>query len=217
MEKFKLQLEVREAKTPNQLRREGKIPATIYGRGIDSRSVQINAHEFSRLPAAAFSQIITLDGQAAGSTSALVRQVQRRATSNQILNVEFYQVQADRKLTVEVPLKFIGLSPAMKLGGQLVEFHQTVEVECLPKDIPTYLEVDLTAITELDQGIHFSDLQTPGGVEILNPGDEIVVRVSTPRAVSESEQPAGAAAAEAVPGVAAAEAAPGAAAAAKKA
>lgn len=195
MENFKLQLESREVKSPNQLRREGKIPATIYGRGISSRSVQINAQDFSRLPAAAFSQVITLHGSTSESTSALVRHVQRRPTTHQILNVEFYQVQADRKLTVDVPLKFVGISPAIKLGGQLIEFHKSAEVECLPKDIPNYIEVDLTEITELDQGIHFSSLKTPAGVEILNPGDEIVVRIATPRAV-ESEQPAAAAAVE---------------------
>lgn len=197
MEKFKLKLEGREAKTPNLLRREGKIPATIYGRGIKSTSVQVNAKEFSRLPAAAFSHVIELDGGEAGSTSALVRQVQRRATTHQILNVEFYQVQADRKLTVNVPLKFVGLSPAVKLGGQQVEFHQSVEVECLPKDIPDFIEVNLAQITELDQGIHFADLKVPDNVEILNPADEIVVRVATPRAVVEEAKPAAEAAPEA--------------------
>ncbi len=187
MQKFKLKLEHREKKTPNQLRREGKVPATIYGRGLESKSVQVCAREFSRLPAAAFSHVIELDSNE-GTSSALVRQVQRRSTTHEVLNVEFYQVQADRKLTVAVPLKFKGVSPAVKLGGQLVEFHQTVEVECLPKDIPDAIEVDLSQILELDHGIHFSELKVPAGVEILNPADEIVVRVSTPRAAGEAEK-----------------------------
>jgi large subunit ribosomal protein L25 len=191
MQKFKLTLENREQKTPNQLRREGKIPATVYGRGVPSKSVQVNAKEFSHLPHAAFSHVIELDGGQHGSTSALVRQVQRRATTHQVLNVEFYQVQADRKLTVRIPLKFIGTSPAIKLGGQLVEFHQEVEVECLPKDIPDCIEVDLAQIVELDQGIHFAALVVPKSVEILNPPDEIVVRISTPRAgVGDSDKQA---------------------------
>lgn len=197
MEKFKLKLEHREKKTANALRRDGKVPATIYGRGIASRSVQINAKEFSRLPAAAFSHIIELESNE-GPVSALVRHVQRRSTTNDILNVEFYQVQADRKLTVNVPLKFVGVSPAVKLGGQLVEFHQEVELECLPKDIPDFIEVDLTQITELDQGIHFGELKVPSVVQILNPTDEIVVRVASPRAErAEGEKAAGAGAGEA--------------------
>ncbi len=208
VEKFKLKLEPRQARTPNRLRQQGKIPATIYGRGVESRSVQVDAREFSRLPAAAFSHIIELVGEDDANLSALVRNVQRRSTTHEVLNIEFYRVQADRKLTVAVPLKFVGVSPAVKLGGQLIEFHHEAEVECLPADIPDSITVDLEQITELDQGIHFSDLKVPAGVEILNPAEEIVVRVATPRAAEEAPRAEAAAEAEA----AAAEAAPAAAA-----
>lgn len=193
MEKFKLQLEKRETKTPNQLRREGKIPATIYGRGLESQSVQVNEREFTRLPAAAYSHVVELSGFQDKALNAIIRHVQRRATSHQVMNIEFYQVQADRKLTVSVPLKFHGTSAAVQAGGQVVESYQEAQIECLPADIPDFLEVDLSQITEIEQGIHFSELKISDKIKILNPGDEIIVRVVAPRKVVEDTKPAAAA------------------------
>lgn len=206
MEKFKLKLEARHSKSPNATRRDGRIPATIYGPGIESESVQIDTKEFSRLPHAAYSHIIELAGADGKPVNAIIRNVQRRATTQQILNIEFYRVSSDRKLTVQVPLKFIGHSPAVGLGGLLQENYQEAEIECFPADIPDFIEVDLSLIEQLDHGIHFSELEVSNKIKILNPGDEIVVRVVTPRAVPTPEEEAKAAAAAA--GAAAPAAAP---------
>lgn len=176
MERFKLQLEARESKKPNQLRRVGKIPATLYGPESKSATLQIDAMEFTRLPAAAYSHVIEL-GTPEGAVNALIRQVQRKHVSNEILNVEFYRVAKDRKLTVTVPLKFIGVSPAVGKGGLLVEMFQTADLECLPSDIPDFIEVDISKIEEIDHGLHFSDLKLPAGVKVLNPPEELVARV----------------------------------------
>jgi large subunit ribosomal protein L25 len=195
MEKIKLQLESRDTIKPNQLRAQGKIPATLYGPGKPSESLQVDEKIFSRLPSAAFSHIIELE-TASGSVNALIRQVQRRPTTHKPLNIEFYRVSADHKITMTVPLSLVGESPAVQLGGMLVEIYQEAEIECLPKDIPDAIEVDLTKITEIEQGLHFSDLTVPPGVEILNPPEEIVVRVVEPRVIVEEEKPAAEAGAE---------------------
>jgi large subunit ribosomal protein L25 len=208
MEKFKLKLESRHTKSPIATRRDGKIPATIYGPGIDSESVQIDSKEFSRLPHAAYSHIIELTGSDK-PVNAIIRNVQRKATTQQVLNIEFYRVSADRKLTVQVPLKFVGTSPAVGLGGLLQENYDEAEIECFPSDIPDFIEVDLSLIEQLDHGIHFSELSVSNKIKILNPGDEIVVRVVTPRAIPTPEEEAKAAAAAAgAAAPAAAEAAP---------
>lgn len=190
MEKFKLTLEPRGTKKPNQLRREGQIPATVYGPGAESLTVMVNAKDFSRLPATAYSHIIELDGGKDGKISAIIRHVQRKSTSSEVLNVEFYRTQSDRKLTVTVPLKFNGVSPAVQAGGQLLEIHQEAEIECFPQDIPDYLVVDISTIEEIEQGIHFGELPVPTTVKVLNPADEIIVRVVAPRAVTAEEKPA---------------------------
>ena len=113
--------------------------------------------------------------------------MQRKSTTHEVLNIEFYRTQSDRKLTVTVPLKFIGSSPAVQAGGQVLEIHQEVEIECFPQDIPDYLEVDISNIQEIEQGIHFGELSAPDSVKILNPAEEIVVRVVAPRQVIEEK------------------------------
>lgn len=182
MQKFKLKLEQRENKKPNQLRREHKVPVTVYGPGKPSVSAQVCAHEFSRLPAAAYSHIIDLDLGGQGVLPAIIRDVQRKSTTGAVLNVQFYRTAADRKLSVTVPLKFTGSSPAVHQGGQLVEVYQEADIECFPQDIPDYLEVDISTIVEIDHGIHFGELKVPSTIKILNPHEEIVVRVVAKRA-----------------------------------
>lgn len=189
MEKIKLKLENRESRKPSQLRAQGKIPGTLYGPGKPAENVQVDEKIFSRLPAAAFSHVIELETES-GSVSALIRQVQRRPTTHKTLNVEFYRVSADHKLTMTVPLSFTGESPAVTAGGMLMEIYQEAEIECLPSDIPDTIEVDLSKLVEIEQGIHFADLKVPPGVEVLNPPDEIIVRVVEPRVVVEEEKPA---------------------------
>jgi large subunit ribosomal protein L25 len=191
MQKIKLNVKEREAKTPNQLRREAQLPATLYGPGEPSTNLQIEEKEFSRLPNAAYSHMIELD-LGTQAINAIIRNVQRKASTNKIMNVELYKVRLDRKLTVTVPLKFVGVSEAVTLGGQLVEVNLEAEIECFPTDIPDEIEVDLSVLKEIDQSIHFGDLKLSDKVEILNPHDEIIVKVITPREIVEEveEKPA---------------------------
>jgi large subunit ribosomal protein L25 len=200
MEKIKLNVQEREVKTPNELRREAKIPATLYGPGEPSVNLQVDEREFVRLPAAAYSHMIELE-LGSKPTNAIIRAVQRKASTNKIMNVELYRVRLDRKLTVTVPLKFVGSSPAVVLkGGQLIEAHQETEIECLPNDIPDFIEVDLSTLNEIDDFIHFGELKVPASVEILSPKDEVVAKVVTPREMpKEEEKPAEAVAEGAVP------------------
>ena len=196
MEKIKLAVQEREAKTPNELRREAKLPATLYGPGEPSLSLQVDEREFTRLPVAAYSHMIALE-IGAKQTNALIRSVQRKASTNKIMNIELYRVQLDRKLTVTVPLKFIGTSDAVvTFGGQLIEAHQETEIECLPNDIPDFIEVDLSAIKEIDGFIHFGELTVPKNVKILMPSEEVVAKVVTPREMPKEEPAAEAAASE---------------------
>lgn len=187
MEKIKLAVKEREAGTPNQLRREAKIPATLYGQGETSKNLQVDEKEFIHLPAAAYSHMIELDFGNGQPTNALIRHVQRHAASNKVLNVEFYKVRMDHKLTIVVPLQFVGTAPGVVKGGQLVESHIEAEIECFPNDIPDSIEVDLSTLEEIDDAIHFKDLKLPKGVEILNEPDDIVAKISEVRVAKEEE------------------------------
>jgi large subunit ribosomal protein L25 len=186
MEKIKLAVKQREGKKPRQLRRDGFVPATLYGPGQDSENVQVDAKEFSRLPVAAYSHMIELDFGTKANVNAVIRHVQRRSINHNLMHVEFYRVRLDRKLTMSVPLKFVGTSEAVVLGGQLQENYQEAEIESFPGDIPDFLEVDLSLITEIEGAIHFADLKVSDKIKILNPADEIIAKVTAPRAVVET-------------------------------
>ncbi|MBI2812519.1 MAG: 50S ribosomal protein L25 [Candidatus Melainabacteria bacterium] len=207
MEKIKLAVKAREDKKPRALRRDGFVPATLYGPGQDSESVQVEAKEFSRLPVAAYSHMIELDFGTKQNVNAVIRHVQRRSINHNLMHVEFYRVRLDRKLTMSVPLKFVGISPAVTLGGQLQENYQEAEIESFPGDIPDFLEVDLSAITEIEGAIHFSDLKVSDKIKVLNPLDEIIAKVTAPRAVAEGGAAAAADAAAAPAAAPAADAA----------
>jgi large subunit ribosomal protein L25 len=211
MEKIKIKVQERVAGKPNQLRREKKIPATIYGQGEVSKNLQVDEKEFTHLPAAALSHIVELDYGNGKPTSALIKHVQRHAASNKILNVEFYKVRLDHKITIVVALKFVGAAGGVVKGGQLVESHMEAEIECLPNDIPDFIEVDLSKLEEIDDAIHFRDLVVSDKVKILNEPDDIVAKISEIREVVE-EEPVVAEAAPAEGAEGAGEAAPGAAA-----
>ena len=198
MEKFKLAVAKREAKKPNLLRREGFLPATLYGRGVESENIQINAKEFSRLPAGAHSHMIELDIEGK-KVNAIIRGIQRHSTKDFVYNVELYKVALDRKLTVTVPLKLVGESPAVKLGGVLVENFQEAEIECLPGNIPEDIEVNLSLLGEVEDAIHFGQLEIAKDIKILNPHDEIIVKVVAPKAAPTPKEAAAAAPKTAAP------------------
>jgi large subunit ribosomal protein L25 len=191
MEKFTLAVSKRQAKTPNQLRREGLIPGTLYGAGVASENIQFCAKEFGHLPAAAYSHMIELDYEGQ-KINALIRQVQRKSTKDFVYTVELYRVDLSKKLTVSVPLKFVGVCPAVQAGGIPVENYQQAELECLPSQIPDFVEIDMSTIHTVDGCIHFGEVKVAEGVKILNPHDEIVVKIVAPKAAPTPKEAAAA-------------------------
>lgn len=192
MEKIKLAVSKRETKTPNQLRRDGFIPGTLYGAGVESECIQVCAKEFSRLPQAAYSHMIELD-YAGSPVNAIIRQVQRKSTTDSVVTVELYRVNLDKKVSVTVPLKFVGVCPAIQAGGVAVENFQEAQLECLPGEIPDFVEVDMSMIATVDSAIHFGQLKLSPSIKILNPHDEIIVKVIAPKAAPTPKEAAAAA------------------------
>ncbi len=187
MEKYKLKVSKRDQKTPNQIRREGNVPATMYGANQEPENLQFSAREFSRLPSSAFSHLLELEVSNGKPINVIIRHVQRKSTTGDLLNVEFYRVRMDKKITVTVPIKFSGTSKAVVEGAQLFEMEQEVEIECLPSDIPDIVEADLSMLTEVDAVILISDLKVSDKVKILNPHDAVVAKAAAPRAEEEEK------------------------------
>jgi len=134
--------------------------------------------------------VIDLDTGDRQTVPVLVQEVQRDPVSNRVLHVSFHTVDLTKPTTASVPLQFIGEAPAVKnKGGVLVPHLNHVEVEALPDDIPDHIEVDLSALAEINDAVHVQQLALPQGVKVRSHADELVVRVEPPR-VTEGLAPA---------------------------
>jgi large subunit ribosomal protein L25 len=194
-----------------RLRRSGRAPGIVYGGTVAPQPVELDHNAlFHALRNEAFhASILTmkLDGAA---TKVLLRDVQMHPFRNEILHVDFQRVDENRKISMRVPLHFVHgeVSPAFKLSGAIIS-HVTneVEVSCLPKHLPEFIEVDLSELTT-QHAFHVSALKLPEGVAIVKHGklDPVVASAVVPRAQTETEEAAAATTEAAAP---AAEAAAG--------
>ena len=195
-----------------RMRRAGKAPGIVYGGTVKPTPIELDHNAlFHALRNEAFhSTILTmkLDGAA---TKVLLRDVQMHPFRNEILHVDFQRVDENRKIHMKIPLHFVNgeISPAVKINGAIVS-HVTTELDitCLPKDLPEFIEVDLI---ELDVGhsMHVSAMKLPPGVTVVTRGkaDPVVATAIVPRAQVETEEETAAAAdAKAASAAAAAEA-----------
>jgi len=200
-----LQISPREVtgKATKRLRKSGIIPANISGHKEESQTVQVEALAFEALKRAhAATSIITL--RLSGSDrvqTALVRRVQRDPRSGKILHIDFSRVSLSERITMKVPVRFVGEAPAVKNeGGVLLHLLDTVEVECTASDIVDFLEVDISSLTEIDSILHAEDAKLPANFTLITDPNEGIAKVAATRAEKAEE------AAEAAEEAAAAEA-----------
>ena len=188
-----------------RLRRTGRVPGILYGGGATSQSIDIDHNELFQLlrKEAFYSSVlhVNLDGK---KEMCLLRDVQRHPYRPVILHADFQRVDATHKLHQKVPLHFINadVSPGVKLSGGMVQHVMSdLDVRCLPKDLPAFIEVDLKDITS-GHSMHVSHLKLPAGVEaMLHKGeDPVVATVIVRGGKAEEEAPV----ADAAPVVAAA-------------
>jgi len=196
-----------------RMRRAGKAPGIVYGGKAEPTPIELDHNAlFHALRNEAFhSSILSmrLDGK---SGKVLLRDVQMHPFKNEILHVDFQRVDENRKIHMKVPLHFVNgeVSPAVKLHEAIISHVMTeVDVSCLPKDLPEFIEVDLS---ELDTGhsIHVSAIALPEGVTVATRGklDPVVATAVIPRALTETEEEAAPADEAAVAAAVAAAAAP---------
>lgn len=160
------------------LRRQGLLPAILYGADTEPIPIQMNAHEATQtLSGASGATLIDLNLE--GDThKVLVREVQHDVIRRDLLHVDFLKVAMDVRIRAEVPVELVGEAPAAKeLGGVLVPGLNTIEVEALPSDLIDRVVVDLSPLEEIDDSIHVSDLSLGEGIEIITEPDELLARV----------------------------------------
>jgi large subunit ribosomal protein L25 len=183
MEQIELKTQKRTVlgKKVKSLRREGFIPAVLYGHETESVSLQVEERELDRVLAQAGEhRLIALKiGRSRKPQMALTRDVQWDVITGKPLHVDFYAVVMTEKITTEVPLVLVGEAPAaVQAGTILLQNLDEIEIECLPGDLIEAIEVDVSELEEVDQTISVRDLRLPPTVDILTDPEEIVAKVA---------------------------------------
>lgn len=177
-----LQIKPRDKKNPRALRREGSIPATLYGPDFAATDIQLNAKDFSRVSVEDYNHLIHLKSEANEDHEVLIKNIQRDFVSRAVLNIEFYKIKRGHKVTMKVALKFNGVSNAVRMGADFVPVHKEVHVRCFPRHIPQFIDVDITALEADGDAITFADLVVNREeIEILDPEKEIVCKAESKR------------------------------------
>jgi large subunit ribosomal protein L25 len=171
------------------LRREGRLPAVIYGHNIGSIAISLDFHEASYvLPGVSSSHVVQVVVDGKKEHAALVRERQRHPVTGALLHVDFQAISMTEKLHTSVSIELTGTAPAVRdYDGILVAVQEEVEVESLPGDLPERIKVDISGLKEIGDAIRVRDLSVPEGVEILTEPEEIVVVVTAPTAVPVEE------------------------------
>lgn len=179
-----------------RLRRESKVPGILYGAGKDAQPIQLDHKElFFKLKMEAFHASILDMSLGSEKAQVLLRDYQMHPFKQQILHADFQRVAADRKIHMKVPLHFVNqeIAPGVKVAGGIVQHVQVdLDISCLPKDLPEFIEVDLSQL-QAGHSLHISGLKMPAGVEsvALSKGDDLTVAtIIIPRAVAAEEEAA---------------------------
>jgi large subunit ribosomal protein L25 len=189
MEKVELKAKMRDVfgKKTNKGRKSGLIPAVVYGRGVESVSLWVNTLDFRRLlKKSGESTMIGLEIDGKNGRNVIIYEIQRDPVTDSIIHIDFFQVRMDEEIETEVELEFIGEALAVRdLGGVLVRNMDEIEVKCLPGDLPSRINVDISVLNTFEDRICVKDLKIPEKVKIELDPETVVALVSAPRSEEE--------------------------------
>jgi large subunit ribosomal protein L25 len=170
-----------------QMRRDGRLPGVVFGRGLTSDSVSVDTHEFEQLRRhAGANTLIDLSVDGGPSAPVLVYGVQTSVITRRPLHVDLYLVRMTEELTVDVPLVSEGISDAVETaGGTLMHVIDTVRVRALPDHLPQSIHYSIDSLATFDDQVHVRDLAIPSDATLLNDPDEVVAKVLPPRVEEE--------------------------------
>jgi large subunit ribosomal protein L25 len=164
------------------LRRAGRLPGVLYGHGVPSENVSVDAHEFELLHRkVGNTTLIDVEIDGNKGRPALIYGVQREPLKHRTLHIDLFVVRMTEELTVDVPVTINGTADAVeKLGGTLSHMS-TIKVRALPDHLPGHIEVSIDSLVDFDAVVHVSDLEIPDDVTLVTDGGEIAARVLPPR------------------------------------
>jgi len=169
------------------LRKAGRIPAVVFGHGLESISVSLDAHEFDHVRRTTHSNtIIELKIDGKDTHQVLVHGVQIDPRNRHLLHVDLFELKKGEEVTVEIQLHTTGESYAVdRLGGTLLHNIDRIKVRALPENLPDSIEFSIESLNDFDTAIHLRDLPMPAGVTLLSDLDEVVAKVAAPHVIEE--------------------------------
>lgn len=176
-------------KATRRLRRQGKLPAVVYGQRA-AASVEVETSEFERVFArSGKTQLIDLVVGSGRPSKVLVKEVQVSPRYNTLLHVDFHQVSLRERLQVDVPVSIVGEAEPVRGGeADVLQVLHAVRVECVPTKIPEFVEVDISGLAEVDAAVRLSDLQLAEGVSVVGDPEEVIVKLAARRVAAEVEE-----------------------------
>ena len=189
-QKLKLKVKKRDlvGKKVKKVRRQGFIPATVYGKGFKSVAIQFSKDQLKVLREAGETHVVYMELEKK-QLPVMVRQVQYHPVTDQVLHVDFYKVDLKEKTTAYVPIELVGEAPITKQGYNVVQVLHEVEVLALPTEIPESIQVNISVLKEEGQDIRIKDVKLAEGVEFVSGVDpeETIVIVEKPQEEPEEE------------------------------
>ncbi|MDI3534004.1 MAG: large subunit ribosomal protein [Thermosediminibacterales bacterium] len=191
MEQVQLTADIRKGTKKSDLRslrQAGRVPAVFYGKNIENRLISVDARELNKILSTYGSNVLINLKIGDESHTTMLREVQKDFIKGDVLHVDFFKVSLKDKIETTVPLVLKGDAEGVRKGGVLQHQMRELTIKALPTEIPEHIDVD---VSELDIGEFFtvSDLIVPGGIEVLNDGNEIIATVVAPKIEQEAEAP----------------------------
>jgi large subunit ribosomal protein L25 len=177
-------------KRSRRLYREGKLAAVVYGHNAQPTPLELDRLEFQRVfVKSGRTKLVDLVLDGGKTEKVLVREIQTHPRRLGPIHVDFYQVNLEEKIEVEVPIHLVGESAAVKSGdADVLQPLHALRVECLPSDIPSSFEVDITPLAEIEAELRVSDISVPKGVTVLDDPEELVVKIVHKRELKVEEE-----------------------------
>lgn len=175
-------------KKVSALRRQGILPAVVYGKGLESQAIQMDAHDFEVLRrTVARNTLVDLKIGGGKAMPALLQGIHDHPVRRHPMHVDFLAVTMTEELIVDVPINHIGHSVAVdRLGGTLLHLRESVSVRSLPGSLPAAIDLDISSLDSFESVLHVRDLVVPDGVTLLADADEPLARVQAPRVEEEA-------------------------------
>ncbi|TMF71202.1 MAG: 50S ribosomal protein L25 [Chloroflexi bacterium] len=177
-------------KRSRRMLREGKLPAIVYGHNTEATPITLDRLEFQKVfVKSGRTHLVDLVLDGGRTEKVLVREIQTHPRQLGPIHVDFYQVNLQEKIEVEVPVRLTGESAPVKRGdADILQPLHAIRVECLPSDIPASFEVDITLLEEIEMELRVADLTVPKGVSLLVDAEELVVKIVHKRELKVEEE-----------------------------